>query len=288
MKQFLLFLLTIILTTSLFAQEADTTKAKADSVVSPWTPSIIAGLNVSQIAFNNWAKGGENSLTWTVTGDVGLNYKKGSWELKNTLQLRYGRTKIEDEQERVNDNEIFFENVLVYHNDWVVNPFASNALRTQITTGYEYTDDDRIPVSDFFDPAYITQSVGFTYEKLETIQTRLGLAFQEVITSEYRSYSDDPETLDEIESFDFDTGIESVTDAKYTLAENLLYKSKLRLFSRFDSMDVWDVRWDNTITAKVNSWLNVNFEFLLIHQIDQTLKTQTKQALQVGLVYTIL
>lgn len=288
MKKFLPFVFIIIFTTAITAQEADTTKAAADSVVSPWTPSVIAGLNVSQIAFSNWAKGGENSLTWTVTGDLGLDYKKGDWELKNTLNLRYGRTKIEDEEERVNDNEVFLENVLVYHNEWVVNPFASNALRTQISTGYEYTDTNRIPVSDFFDPAYITQSVGFTYDKLETIQTRLGLAFQEVITNDYNQYSDDAETPNEVEDFKFDTGIESVTEAKYPFAENLLYKSKLRLFSRFDSMDVWDVRWDNTVTAKVNDWLNVNFEFLLIHQIDQTRKTQTKQALQVGIVYTIL
>jgi hypothetical protein len=69
--------------------------------------------------------------------------------------------------------------------------------------------------------------------------------------------------------------------------ENMFLNSSLRLFSRFKSMDVWDVRWDNTLTAKVNNYVNVNFNFLLIHEISQTRKTQLKEALQLGLTYNI-
>jgi hypothetical protein len=100
-------------------------------------------------------------------------------------------------------------------------------------------------------------------------------------------YSDDPETLDEVEKFKFETGLESVTGAKYNFMENMQYSSFLRLFTRFDMIDVWDVRWDNTITAKVNDYINVNIAVVLIHEISQTRKTQLKEALQIGVVYAL-
>lgn len=265
-----------------FAQQADTTLYK-------WKPSLITGLNISQIAFSNWTQGGENSITWTLTGDFGLKYNTEQWAFKNQLKAAYGRTKQGGKDFITNDNELYLETVVSYQIlGWAVNPYFSNTVRTQLTEGFDYSTIPETKISDFFDPGYITQSLGFTYDKLENIQTRLGVAFQEVITNNFTKYSDDPETLTEIEKFKFETGIESVTDANFTLDENLLLKTKLRLFSRFESLDVWDVRWDNTITAKVNSWLNVNFTYLLIYQLDQSPTAQMKQALQLGIVYSIL
>jgi hypothetical protein len=143
-----------------------------------------------------------------------------------------------------------------------------------------------VEIADFFDPGYVTQTLGFTYDRSKVIVTRLGIGFQEVFTKIYNQYTDDPATT-EMEKFKFETGIESVTDLQLTLDDNLQYKSKLRLFSRFESMDVWDVRWDNTITAKINSWLNVNLTYLAVYEKDQSLTLQAKEALQVGVVYTI-
>ncbi|MCW8953325.1 MAG: hypothetical protein OQK48_00110 [Sulfurimonas sp.] len=53
-------------------------------------------------------------------------------------------------------------------------------------------------------------------------------------------------------------------------------------------MDVWDVRWDNSFVAKINDYLNVNLAVLLIYQKDQSVKTQVKEALQLGITYTLL
>lgn len=275
-----LILILFLFSGLIFAQEKDSTLYK-------WNPSLVTGLNISQIAFSNWTQGGENSLTWTLTGDFGLKYKTEQWAFKNQLKAAYGRTKQGGEDFITNDNELYMESVLSYHAGWIVDPYFSNILRTQVTEGFDYSTTPATKISDFFDPGYITQSIGLNYDKNENIQTRLGLAFQEVVTSQFTQYSDDPDTP-ELEKFKFETGIESVTDANFTLDKNLILKSKLRLFSRFESLDVWDVRWDNTITAKVNSWLNVNFSYLLIYQKDQSPTAQMKQALQLGIVYTII
>lgn len=278
MKKFA-FLLLFVSFSILSAQEADST-------LNEWTHSLVSGFNLSQIAFSNWTKGGENSITWTLTGDYQSVYKTESWKFSNQLKIAYGRTKLGGESYKTNDNEFYLESVLSHNAGWMVDPYFSNTVRTSITKGYDYETDPNAVIVDLFDPGYITQSIGFTYDKVKGIKTRLGLAFQEVFTNKFTKYSDDPETT-EIESFKFETGLESVTDAEFTVAENMLLKSKLRLFTRFESMDVIDVRWDNTITAKVNDWLNVNFTFLMIYEEAQSIQAQIKEGLQLGIVYSI-
>ena len=259
-----------------------------DPDLNKWIPSMVAGLNISQISFNNWAQGGENSLAFTLSGEFNLKYNTEKWKFKNYLKTAFGKTKLGDADIRQTDNEIYLEDVISYRIGWMVNPYFSNTVRTAITEGFDYEKEPAEKIADFFDPGYITQSLGFTYDENKIVQTRLGLAFQETFTNNLNHYSDDPETIDEIEDFKFDTGLENVTDVNWNLDENVLYISKLRLFTRFESLDVWDVRWDNTISAKVNSWMNVNLGLILIHEISQTKKTQIKEALQIGIVYRIL
>lgn len=270
----------------LFVMFSNSFGQNADSTLNNWTHSLVSGINISQVAFSNWTKGGENSITWTLTGTYNLVYKTESWNFTNHLKAAYGRTKPGGDSYRTNDNEFFLESIVSHNAGWKVDPYFSNSVRTAITTGYDYKTDPAKEIVDFFDPGYITQSIGFTYDKVKQFQTRLGFAFQEVFTNNYPQYTDDSTTAD-VESFEFETGIESVTNTEFELGENLTYKNKLRLFTRFESLDTWDIRWDNMITAKVNSWLNVNFAFLLVYEEAQSKQAQIKEGLQVGMVYSI-
>ena len=99
-------------------------------------------------------------------------------------------------------------------------------------------------------------------------------------------YSDDPATT-ELEKFKNETGIESVTEYSWSFMEDMNYSTYLRLFGRFEDLSVWDVRWDNVITAKINKYVNVNFGVLVIYDVDETAKTQVKEALQLGISYTL-
>lgn len=263
--------------------------AQTDSTIyNKWIPSLRTTLNISQIAFSNWTKGGENSLAWSVEETFILKYTAPYWNVKNELSSAYGQTKVGGRNFRVTDNELYMETLISYGIGWKVDPYISNTVRTQVTAGYTYTDTSKTEVTNFFDPAYLTQSLGFTYDRLKNFQTRLGIGLEEVITNRFRRYSDDPETPDIEESFNIETGIESTSDAQFSIDKNLTVKSKLRLFSAFDRLETWDVRWDNVITGKVNNWLSVKFTYLLVFQKDQSPTAQMKQALQVGITYTIL
>lgn len=263
-------------------QKPDTTK------LNLWVPNVVVGLNVSEIALSNWTQGGDNSITWILNTNSELDYYTKSWSFRNSLKASYGRTKLGGDDFRTGDNELYQESVLARRLGWAVNPFVSNSIRTALARGYDYTLTPPKIVANFFDPGYVTQSCGFTYDKYAWFKSRLGLAVQETFTNKYRQYSDDASTANKLEAFKLDTGLESVTNLKVNVMENVLMKSSLRLFTRFERLNVWDIRWDNDIIAKVNNYLNVNFTFLLIYQKDESIRTQMKQTLQLGVVYTLI
>lgn len=271
----------LIVTSSIFSQNV------ADSLLYKWIPKGVTGINVSQMSFSNWAQGGDNSLTWVFNGEFGLAYYTKSHSFLNSLKLAYGRTKLGDETYRTNDNELYLENVFAYFVGWAVEPYISNTIRTTISTGYDYKVTPFIETADFFDPGYVSQSLGFAYTRNKEITTRLGLAFQETFTNRFRLYSDDPATQDKIEAFKFETGLESVTDASISLDENLLFISKLRLFTRFNHLDTWDVRWDNTLAAQVNKYVSVKLNVLTLYEKSLSPKTQLKEALLLGITYAL-
>ncbi len=279
----LLSMLILFSTISLFAQDVPDSLLKTG-----WNMSGVVGVNLSQAAFSNWAQGGSNSLAYSAFTNLGGTYYNFPYKWKSRLNVAYGRTKLQDVGYRTTDNDIYFESVGSRNIGWAVDPYLSVTFRSSVTKGYNYTVDPAIQIVDFFDPGYLTEALGFTYDKNKIITTRLGVALQQTFADKFAAlYTDDPETSDKIEKFKLDTGIESVTEVKYEFLPKMSYYGFLRLFSRFKSLDVWDVRWDNIITAKVNDYINVNFNVSVIHEISQTRRTQLREALQLGFSYTL-
>ena len=253
-----------------------------------WTPKGVVGINLSQVSFSNWSQGGENTLAYTFFTLFGLDYIGDPWKWKNSLKFAYGRTKFGDQGYRTNDNEIFFESTLIHNVGWAVSPYAGVTARTPVSKGFNYKVTPEIQIVDFLDPFNLTEAIGFVYDQIPNFSTRLGVGMKQTWADQFDStYSDDPETLNEIEKFRNETGIESVTEYTIDFLENMNFYTYLRLFGRFEDMSVWDVRWDNLITAKVNDYVSVNLNVLVIYDVNESLKTQIKEALQLGISYTL-
>ena len=147
---------------------------------------------------------------------------------------------------------------------------------------------NEVQIVDFLDPFNFTEAVGFIYDQIPNFSTRLGVGMKQTWSDKFAAtYSDDPDTPNEIEKFRNETGIESVTEYSIDFLENMNFNTYLRLFGRFEDLSVWDVRWDNTITAKVNKYVSVNLNVLVIYDVSESLKTQIKEALQLGISYTL-
>lgn len=281
----MILLLLLAFTVSVFAEDDPPPPPQ-----KTWLPVGVVGLNLSQLALSNWSQGGEEALAFTAYTAFGLNYYDAPWSFENKLKLAFGRTKLGSNDFRTTDNEFFLENLLKHDLGWFANPYFSNTVRTVLAKGYKYKDDKATYISNFFDPGYINQSLGLAYKASESFTTRLGVGLQETIVSTDSfavNYNVDDIETSELEKFKFETGIESVSNLNLKLDDDLLYTSELRLFGTFDALDIWDVRWDNIFTAQVTKLINVNLNILLVYDVDQTVKTQLKEALQLGITYTL-
>ena len=274
----------LFLSISIVTLAQDTSGVKKDTL---WTPRGVVGINLSQVAFDNWSQGGQNSLSFTFFSLLGIDYLGDPWKWRNSLKFSYGRTKIGSEEYRTNDNEIFFQSTLIYHIGWAVSPYAGLTARTAVTKGFNYDSIPSLQIVDFMDPFYLTEAIGLVYDQIPNFSTRLGVGMKQTFTDKFNQYSDDPETLDEIEKFKNETGIESVTEYKWEFMENMAYLTSLRLFGIFDDLSVWDVRWDNLIVAKVNDYISVSLNVLLIYDEDESIQRQLKEALQLGISYNL-
>lgn len=283
MKNFIFGFL-FICSTFIYSQiEVDTTLKKG------WNPNAIIGLNLSQISFKDWAQGGSNSLSYTAFSKVDIYYITDYWRWANFLKLAFGRTKLESQGFRTTDNELFFESILSRNLGWKIDPYFSSSVRSSLTKGYDYKTTPETQTAAFFDPGYLTQSIGFIYHIEDRFSSRLGISIQETFANKFAAiYTDNKETPDKVEKLKVESGLESVTTLVYEFLPNITYATYLKLFTRFDKLDVWDVRWDNYINAKVNEYVNVNINVLILHEISQTRRTQIKNTLALGITYKIL
>jgi len=283
MKISMILLFMLMLGSNLFAQDTEEKKPEYG-----WKKEIVGNLNFTQNKFDNWSKGGEDSWSWQLDINAKFENDQETYNWSNTGKFSYGQAQIGDADARKAADELKLESVYTYKMGLYINPFVSFSAKTQITEGYKYTDTGKIPVSNLLKPGYFTQSVGVGYKPNEIIKTRLGAALKETIADKKYPYADDPETTDEIETTKVEYGAESVTDLEYKVSDNILFKSKLELFSNLEGLNQIDVDWDNLITAKVSEYINVSFNLNLFYDRDISKSRQLKQTLAVGLSYSLL
>lgn len=253
-----------------------------------WTHTVTAGLNLTQVSFKDWAQGGENALSYTLwlKGGSALDEEKFNWA--NNYKFAFGQTRLANQGLRKTDDEIYFESLLIYKMGVYINPYASATIRTQFANGFKYDNlGNKARVSEFFDPAYLTQSVGVAYKPIPEVTTRIGVGLREIISS-IHGYADDPATLNEFEKTSINGGLESVTDVDWKFAENMQYTSKLEFFAPFSAFDEVIMRMDNLIIAKVNQYINVGLGVQLINEKRVSPRTQIKEVLSIGFNYTLL
>jgi hypothetical protein len=262
-------------------------KANADtSKQYGWKHTASAALNLTEVSFKDWVAGGSNTLAYSVMlqGSSALTSERTIWT--NNYRFAFGQARLSDQGLRKTDDDIYFESLFIYKVGAYVNPYGAATLRTQFAPGYNFSTTPETRVSKFFDPAYVMQSAGVAYQPVPEFTTRLGVALREVVTSQYNQYATDPSTH-EVHSVWTRGGLESVSELNANVAENIQLVGRLELFAPFQSMDRIIVRNDYSIVAKVNKYVSTGLTLDLINDVNVSARTQLKQALALGLTYTL-
>jgi len=269
-----ILILTCICVAGAFAQQ--------DTVKGPWKHALVAGLTLTQVSFSNWAQGGQNALAYTFSavGQSVYDTTRISWA--TSYNFAFGQARLSDQGLRKTDDKIDLGTILTYKVGAYINPYFAATLKSQFAKGYVYdAAGNSTEVSAFFDPGYLTQTVGVGYQPAPEFKTRLGAGLREIFAPTFTAYAGGKKS-------DVEGGLESVSELAWKVDDNVLLTSKLELFDPFKTMDEVVVRNDNTLAAKVSKYVTVNFDVQLINEKKVTPRTQAKQTLALGISYAIL
>ena len=264
MKKILLILSIAMTSLTFYAQDA----VDADTL---WKFSGTTSLNISQLSLTNWAAGGDNSLSGNALINLSANYAtdKTSWE--NKLILGFGLIKQGDDPARKSDDQIDLASKLGLKasEKWFYT--ALLGYNTQFAEGYDNPgEDDRLKISNFMAPGYLSFSLGMDYKPSETFSL-----FLSPISSKFTFVLDDD--LSAQGTFGLDPGQKTRAEFgayikmtfKKEILKNVTLDTKIDLFSNyFDNPQNVDVNWDLQLTFKVNDYLSASLLTQLIYDYD--------------------
>lgn len=280
-----------------WAQQAPT--ATADSARG-FQYELAGQLSGTQSAFKDWQEGGLNTLSFSVGVNGTAEREAGRWTQRHDLRLGFGllRTEADEDGEpiRKSEDQIRLESNLRYAGDGffrLFEPTISARLRTQFAKGFDYTDnpfptgspsagqDPPVQISEFFAPAFLTQTLGLTYAPREWYTLSLSAASKQTVVREEALgtlYDVDPGKRARVEA-----GAELAGTFDREIAENIRYRSSANVFLSVGQIEEPpDVVWENYITMKVNSWLTTNLEVTALFDKNTSDAIQLKEVLSLG------
>jgi hypothetical protein len=262
---------------------------QADTALG-WKNTANGLVNLSQVYFDNWTKGGTDALSWELRLEGGALLRQARYDWESKARVVFGQTKLADFDTRKSADELLMQSLYTYKWDFWVNPFAAARFQSQFARGYKYNDSagTRARVSGPFDPTYLEQTLGLGRAFGEILKTRLGGTLKETFSAARYGFADDAETASEIETFKLEPGLSFNADFKLGLMENILLTSVLDVFVNFKGTEEIDGRWENLVTAKVNKFISVNLGFDALYDKDLSESGQYKQSLAVGISFLSL
>jgi hypothetical protein len=267
-----------------------------DSVQGGWNVDLAGKLSGSQAAYRNWQEGGLNTLSITSTLDGRLEYESDRWVQAYDMRLSLGIVQQDTLAVRKAEDLIRLAGALSYIGDGffrVFNPTIALGMRTQFAAGFNYDKDPfgagrppPVKTSDLFAPATLTQSLGLTYDAGSWFSERFSAASKEtvVLIERLRPLYD----VDPTRNVRYEVGVESVTTVNREVAPNVQLQSTLTLFKAVVQPSPVDVIWESLVNMRVNSWLNVGLEYVMLYDTNRSQAVQIKEVLSVGVSFEII
>jgi hypothetical protein len=245
-----------------------------------WKRTASGNLNLNQAYFDNWTKGGSNALSWETRLEGAAVRKEADWDWESRGKAAFGQSHIDGLGTRKAGDELTLETIYTRKISEWVNPFASARLQTQFAAGYSYDDEAGTSerVSGPFDPTYFIQTVGLGRNWGDEYKLRAGAALKETFSAARYGYAG-------ADGFKIEPGASAVAEVRRGVMENILLASVLDVFIDFRGVDAVDVRWENQVTAKVNSFVSTNFSLDLLYDKDLSTRRQIRQTLGVAVSF---
>ncbi len=272
-----------------------------DEPASNWKFTGFFQQSLNQVAFTNWAAGGENSFSSTSQARFDANYKKERYSWENYLDLQYGIIKISDNPLRKNVDKIDLFSKLGREINDNLSYTAILNFQSQFDKGFSYPNDS-VVVSRFMAPGYLTAALGIDYKPFDYLSI-----FASPATGKFTFVLDDE--LSAAGAYGVDPGknvnpeFGAMVRIEFTkeVVTNVNVNSRIVLFNNYTDSDVsnrknTDVDWLTQINMPINTFLTVTAGFHLLYDHDIKIDkgdgrvgptTQMRQQFGVGFVYNL-
>ncbi|MGD1841770.1 MAG: DUF3078 domain-containing protein [Thermonemataceae bacterium] len=300
MKRNLLTFISFLLFINLLQAQTDTTSQEL------WRKGANFGLNFSQVELENWAGGGESSIS--VTGLVGLyaNMKRDKSTWDNALDITYGQARLGDQDFRKTDDQLILKSLYnrLLNKRW---GFAAGLdFRTQLDEGLSFrevelpgggTEEVATFISEFMSPGYLNTNIGFSYTipHFKAVISPLASKLTFVLNDELAAQG--AYGVDSTENIRSEAGASLNLIADYDLMENVKFKTYFLAFTDYsDGLEEIDINWEVQFIFQVNKYINTTITTQLIYDEDININredgtvgpaTQFKGVLNIGVVYNI-
>jgi hypothetical protein len=265
-----------------------------------WKRKLLFNFNVNQASFSsNWKAGGINSIGLNSTFNYKLNYKKNRDSWDNEVDLLYGFVNNAGQGFRKTTDRIFVDSKYGYQLSKNWDLFTSLNFLSQFSKGFKYENDasnveQRLLISDFLAPAFVTAALGFEYHPVEYFKLRLSpLAPRLTIVQDPRRFTKtvgpEPYGVDSTKTTRFEwVAFQMLAEFNKDIAPNMNLKWRYLLYANYETFDLKtiDHRFDLTLTAKVTKFITVSLGGLLIYDYDQDSGVQLSEALSIGFAYS--
>lgn len=290
MKEHFFVGLFIALSSALFAQNAPLDEKEKENVIgalqageaavkdTSWTTGGTAALNFSQVFLQNWAAGGQSSVSGTALVQLFGNYSRGNITWDNNLDLAYGLLRQGDQgvviktDDRIDFTSKFGKKAT---EKWYYSGLVN--FRTQFAPGYELLDgvpNQNNLISDLLAPAYTLVALGMDFKPSPKFT-----AFISPATYKLTIVMND--SLASIGAFGVDPGenlrseIGGYVRMGYTsdIVENVSLTTRIDLFSNYlNNPQNIDINWEMLISMKINKFLSATIATQLLYDDDITLQ----------------
>ena len=221
------------------SETARTIKKDADTLAWNWKRGGLISLNLSQGSLSNWAAGGDNfSLAIGSYFNYFAFYKNGHHSWDNNLDFNFGYIQTTSLGTRKNDDRLDFLSKYGYQVDkgkWYLSGLFN--FRTQLFDGYTYPSSTTSEFSStFLSPAYVVLSAGMDYKPDEHFSMFLSPATARwVIVANNYLYLKGLYGVDSGKHSVLQFGAFATFNYNNSFAKNIVYKSRLDLFSNYMS-----------------------------------------------------
>lgn len=279
-------------------------------VETPWEIEGEGNLGFTQTHLDNWASGGQNSITLLLGFDGSANYtssdKKIKWENSIDIDNAWLKPgKWDSVWQKSTDNVKIvsrFGLSAAKNNKWYYSVELN--FNTQFFKGYKYPRSEYPdPISAFLAPAKTYFKLGMDYKPKDDLSVFVSpLSLKNVFVRDTSLIDQTDFGVDEGRKAFWEPGLNAEINFKTNLTPTITYDTDYTMFINYkDPFRKFDIDWENTFKMKLNNYITMQFMLHFVYDDDVTFsvydsdgneigeetKWQIKEYFSLGFSYTI-